>query len=155
VFGGPALAAGLGPWLITRWRVRPAFLDFEPLRWIAVGLLAAGIAVAMDGWVRFAIQGRGTPAPTAPPTRLVVTGLYRFVRNPMYVGVLALVVGQALLFGSWPLLGYAAGLWLAFHLFVVLYEEPALRRRFGPTYVAYRGSVPRWIPLPPGHGVPS
>jgi protein-S-isoprenylcysteine O-methyltransferase Ste14 len=146
VFGGPAMVAGLGPWLITGWRVRHAFLDWTPFRWLGIAFLGAGLAVAGDAWVRFAIQGRGTPAPTAPPTGLVVTGLFRHVRDPMYVGILALIVGQAMWFGSWPLLAYAAGVWAAFHLFVVLYEEPTLGKRFGASYQEYRARVPRWIP---------
>ena len=155
VFGGPALAAGLGPWLITRWHVRDPFLGWVLFRWVGVVFLAVGIAVAGSAWVRFVVQGRGTPSPTAPPVELVVTGLFRFVRNPMYLGILALVIGEGLLFGSWPVLVYAGGLWLVFHLFVILYEEPTLRRQFGPSYVAYCESVRRWIPRPRGHGVAS
>jgi protein-S-isoprenylcysteine O-methyltransferase Ste14 len=146
VFGGPALAAGLGPWLITRWRVRDPFLGWGAFRWIGVAFLVVGIAVAGSSWVRFVVQGRGTPSPTAPPVELVVTGLFRYVRNPMYLGILALVIGEGLVFGSWQTLAYAGALWLVFHLFVVLYEEPTLRRQFGHAYVAYCESVRRWIP---------
>ncbi|MFI5184364.1 MAG: methyltransferase family protein, partial [Vicinamibacteria bacterium] len=85
-------------------------------------------------------------APVAPTKLLVVSGLYRYVRNPMYVGVLSVVVGQALALGSILLLEYGAFLWLCFSAFVVLYEEPSLQRRFGAGYEAYRAHVPRWWP---------
>jgi len=152
VFGGPALVAVLGPWLVTRWRIRPAFLGFEPFRWLGVAFLALGFTIAMDSWIRFVVQGRGTPAPPSAPKELVVSGLYRYVRNPMYVGMLAMVVGQGLLFGSWPLFVYAGGVWAVFHLFVLMYEEPTLRRQFGQSHVAYCQSVRRWIPRRRGTG---
>ena len=95
--------------------------------------------------MRFALQGLGTPAPIAPPQHLVVTGLYRYVRNPMYVAVAAVIFGQAILFGDWRLLAYGA-LCLFFHLFVVGYEEPTLKTSFGAEYEAFRINVPRWIP---------
>jgi len=92
------------------------------------------------------MQGLGTPAPVLPPRHLVVTGLYRYVRNPMYVGVAAVIFGQALLFGSVRLLIYGALVWLAFFLFVLLYEEPKLRDTFGDEYLRFCQNVPRWIP---------
>ena len=88
--------------------------------------------------------GRGTLAPFDPPTRLVVRGLYRFTRNPMYNGVLALLLGQAWFFQSSALLQYALAIFIMFHLMVVVYEEPTLEMRFGESYRAYRGAVPRW-----------
>ena len=100
----------------------------------------------VDSFARFALQGLGTPAPIAPTQRLVVTGLYRYVRNPIYIAVVAVIFGQALLFGDWRLLWYGALLWLAFHLFVVMYEEPTLKESFGAEYEAFRINVPRWIP---------
>ena len=103
----------------------------------------------LDSWVRFVTRGRGTPAPIAAPKRLVVTGFYRWVRNPMYVAIILVVVGEALVFRSAALLLYAAVLWITFHLFVLLYEEPHLRGRFGPPYEEYVRSVPRWVPRPP------
>jgi protein-S-isoprenylcysteine O-methyltransferase Ste14 len=126
--------------------MKPAALGLAPVRWIGGALIAAGLAVLLDSFARFALRGLGTPAPVAPPTRLVVTGLYRHVRNPMYVAILAMVGGQALLLGDPRLLAWGAILWAAFHLFVVGYEEPALRRTFGAEYEAFRASVPRWIP---------
>jgi protein-S-isoprenylcysteine O-methyltransferase Ste14 len=95
----------------------------------------------------FATAGRGTPAPIDPPTALVVRGLYRYVRNPMYLGVLSIIAGWVLLFGSLPVLEYGIGVALLFHLFVVLVEEPLLRRRFGASYDAYCRAVRRWIPV--------
>lgn len=145
-FIAPGSVAGLVPYLITRWRLGDAFFDVEASRWIGALLLGVGVAVLAEAFTRFVRQGRGTPAPVAPPERLVVSGPYRYVRNPMYLAVLAGVSGQALLFGSRELLVYAAVVALGFHTFVVLYEEPTLRRRFGATYDAYRAHVPRWLP---------
>lgn len=119
-----------------------------PLRVLGGVALAAGIAVY--GWCVFDFaRARGTPAPIDPPRELVARGLYRCTRNPMYVGVLSAVLGESLLFRSLHLLAYAAGLFTMFHLFVRLYEEPSLTRRFGDAYVRYRETVPRWLPLPP------
>ena len=95
----------------------------------------------------FTFVGRGTPAPIDPPKELVVRGLYRFVRNPMYVGVSLLLFGEALLFESAVLFLYAAMMFLAFHLFVFYYEESALQRKFGQSYQRYCRSVPRWFPI--------
>jgi protein-S-isoprenylcysteine O-methyltransferase Ste14 len=105
--------------------------------------------------VRFAIQGLGTPAPVFPTRHLVVTGLYRYVRNPMYVAVVSAILGESLLFGNVTLLEYGGLAWLLFHLFVLLYEEPKLGASFGPDYAAFVAAVPRWIPrLSPGRGHP-
>ena len=141
--GGPTLVAGLVPWLFTRWHA-----DDQPLALKVLGaaILAAGAALVLETTARFALQGRGTPAPWAPPERFVARGTYRLTRNPMYVGVLALIVGQALLLGREILFAWAAAAWLLFHLFVVLEEEPGLRRRFGAAYEAYCGRVGRWLP---------
>ena len=100
----------------------------------------------LESFARFALHGEGTPAPVAPTRRLVVTGLYRFVRNPMYLAVLALILGQALLLGSWELATYGAVVALGFQLFVLGYEEPTLRRTYGAEYEAFTRAVPRWIP---------
>jgi protein-S-isoprenylcysteine O-methyltransferase Ste14 len=94
----------------------------------------------------FATKGRGTLAPVDPPRTLVVQGLYRYVRNPMYVGVMAMLLGESLFFESTALLRYAMGCFLAFHLFVMLYEEPTLRNKFGESYIRYCSSVNRWLP---------
>jgi protein-S-isoprenylcysteine O-methyltransferase Ste14 len=142
----PCLAAGVIPWWITRWELQPAFFDVDVARAIGVTLILAGVPGVLDSFARFALQGLGTPAPVAPPQHLVVTGLYRYVRNPMYVSVVAVICGQALQFGDWRLIVYGAVFWLACHVFVVVYEEPTLQRTFGPEYQAFRTNVPRWIP---------
>jgi protein-S-isoprenylcysteine O-methyltransferase Ste14 len=134
------------PWTVTRWRFAPPLLGVFSFRIIGALLIAAGLPVLLDSFARFAIQGLGTPAPIAPPQRLVVTGLYRWVRNPMYVAVALLIFGQGLLFGSVRLLQYGLLVWLAFFAFVVLYEEPALSRKFGKEYEEFCRQVPRWIP---------
>jgi len=127
----PGTVAVYAPWAISHWHLTPPLLGWFPLRVIGVFMIAAGTPVLLDSFVRFAIQGLGTPAPIAPPQRLVVTGLYRWVRNPMYVSVLLLVIGQGLLFGSVRLLEYGIIVWLGFFAFVLLYEEPQLHRKFG------------------------
>jgi protein-S-isoprenylcysteine O-methyltransferase Ste14 len=113
---------------------------------IAASLFLVGAAVYFWCLWNFAVSGRGTPAPIDPPTRLVVRGLYRRVRNPIYVGVLTVVAGWAAYYRSIRLIEYGVTLAVLFHLFVVLVEEPLLRRRFGAAYDEYRRTVPRWIP---------
>jgi len=142
----PGTVAGLVPWWITRWRMQPPLLGFSGFRVVGVLMIAAGVAVVLDSFVRFALQGLGTPAPVLPTRHLVVSGLYQYVRNPMYVGVFWIVLGQGLLLGDGRLLAYGVLLWLSFHVFIVGYEEPTLRRSFGPEYEAFRRNVPRWIP---------
>ena len=142
----PGTLAIYVPWAVTHWRFSPALLGFFSLRIIGALMIAAGLPVLLDSFVRFAIQGLGTPAPIAPPQQLVVTGLYRRVRNPMYLAVSLLIFGQGLLFGSVRLLRYGLLVWLAFFTFVVLYEEPALSRKFGKEYEDFCLHVPRWIP---------
>jgi protein-S-isoprenylcysteine O-methyltransferase Ste14 len=100
----------------------------------------------LDSFARFALQGLGTPAPVFPTRHLVVTGLYRHVRNPMYLAVAAAILGQSLWFGNVRVLVYGFAVWLAFHLFVTAYEEPTLRRTYGHEYEEFCANVPRWIP---------
>jgi protein-S-isoprenylcysteine O-methyltransferase Ste14 len=100
----------------------------------------------IECFLRFALTAQGTPSPLAPTKRLVVTGLYRHVRNPMYVAVTGLILGQALLFGSFGLLAYGFVVAVGFHLFVVNVEEPRLERDFGEEYGRYRAAVSRWMP---------
>ena len=107
--------------------------------------LVGGIILLWSFW-NFLVQGRGTPAPIDPPKELVAVGFYRYVRNPMYVGVLAIVIGYFLWFGYWNLLVYAVIVFLAFNAFVTYYEEPTLKRKFGKSYEDYLQRVPRWIP---------
>jgi protein-S-isoprenylcysteine O-methyltransferase Ste14 len=111
-----------------------------------IALILLGLIPLVASFVRFVFEGLGTPAPIAPPQRLVVGGFYRYVRNPMYVGVVSVILGQALLLGDVRLLWYGAILWLGFHLFVLVYEEPTLRQMFGESYIIFCANVPRWIP---------
>jgi protein-S-isoprenylcysteine O-methyltransferase Ste14 len=142
----PSVIAGLIPWWITHWEFLPPFFDLQATRAVGILLIVAGLPGLVDSFARFALQGLGTPAPIAPPQKLVVTGLYRYVRNPMYVAVVAVILGQGILFGDWRLLAYGAFMWLAFHLFVLAYEEPVLAESFGTQYEDFRANVPRWIP---------
>jgi protein-S-isoprenylcysteine O-methyltransferase Ste14 len=146
LFIAPGTFVGFVPWWISRWRFQPPFMGFAPFRVFGAVLLAAGVAVILDSFARFALEGMGTPAPVLPPKRLVVTGFYRFVRNPMYVAVVSAILGQGLLLGDIRILVYAAVAWLAVHLFVIIYEEPTLRKTFGVAYEDYRARVPRWLP---------
>ncbi len=146
LFVGPGPVIGLVPWLLSRWRVSDPILGLPYERAMGLVIFLAGLPILLEALVRFVHDGRGTPAPVMPPERLVVTGLYRYVRNPMYVGVVAMIAGQGLFFGSRAILIYAACAALAFHLFVVLYEEPALASRFGASYAEYCRHVRRWLP---------
>ena len=141
----PGVVAGLVPYVLTGWRLQPPWLGLVGMRSAGILLLAAGLLALIECFVRFVRHG-GTPAPVAPTERLVVSGLYRYVRNPMYVAVVSIILGQALLFGSRYLLGYAGIVWLLFHSFVVIYEEPTLRRRYGADYGRYASQVNRWWP---------
>ena len=142
----PGSVAVLIPWWISGWSFGPPFFGFLPVRGLGLLLLAAGVFVLLDSFIRFALEGLGTPAPIAPPGRLVVSGLYRHVRNPMYAAVLALIFGQALFLGSLDLLLYGAVVWGCVHAFVVGYEEPTLRGKFGAEYDEFQKHVPRWLP---------
>ena len=142
----PGTVAGYVPWRISGWRMQAPLLHFSPIRWLGVLLIVAGVPVLLDSFARFAIKGLGTPAPVFPTRHLVVSGLYRYVRNPMYVAVAAVILGQGLLFGNIRVLEYGILVWVAFHLFVLLYEEPTLRRNFGAEYEEFSTHVSRWIP---------
>ena len=142
----PGTVALYIPWILCRWRLSPALLGFLPFRVVGILMIAVGLPILLDSFARFAFQGLGTPAPIAPPRHLVISGLYRHVRNPMYVAVLLMIFGQGLLFGSVYLLEYGVIVWLAFFAFVILYEEPTLRRKFGAEYEEYHSQVRRWFP---------
>jgi protein-S-isoprenylcysteine O-methyltransferase Ste14 len=142
----PGFVAGMVPWWISHWRLDAALLGLPALRLTGVALLALGAAGLLDSFGRFAIQGIGTPAPVFPTRHLVVTGLYRYVRNPMYVAVVSAILGQGLILGNVGLLEYGALVWLLFHLFVLMYEEPTLKLSYGSEYTAFCAEVPRWIP---------
>jgi protein-S-isoprenylcysteine O-methyltransferase Ste14 len=139
----PGTVVGLIPWLITRWELP----DSTPVWRVVLGvvLIVAGLMPAVHAFVQFAKAG-GTPMPLAPPERLVVNGFNRYVRNPMYVGLLIAILGQALLFGSRGLVLYAAVMWIITASFVHWYEEPTLSRQYGTEYETYRHNVPAWLP---------
>lgn len=139
----PGVVAGVVPWWITRWEGAPAWLGWRVLGAVVT---ACAAAVLLHAFARFVREGIGTPAPVAPTQKLVVGGLYRWVRNPMYIAVASCVLGQAGIFGSWALVAYGFGLMALFFSFVRLYEEPTLARQFGPDYEAYRRAVPGWFP---------
>src|SRR5215469_2404399 len=144
----PGFVVGVVPWWITGWRFPRPWPAMAGFRVLGAALMAAGIALLLDSFARFAWRGLGTPAPVAPTRHLVVTGLYRFVRNPMYLAVVAAILGQALLFANTRLVLYGLMVWAACHLFVILYEEPKLRGTFGSEYQRFCQHVPRWIPRP-------
>ncbi|HEX9075170.1 MAG TPA: methyltransferase [Anaerolineae bacterium] len=134
-------------WILTRAGATPV-----PVVWPAVAFIAVGAALYFYCLWFFAMVGRGTPGPWDAPRRLVAVGPYRWVRNPIYIAALFVIVGEAWLFLSLPLLEYAGAAAIIVHLFVIGYEEPTLRRRFGETYGEYLRTVPRWIPRPPRRG---
>lgn len=138
----PGVVAGLVPWLISGWR-GSAPLAVEAVGWVAV---VAGVGVLLSAFARFALDGLGTPAPLAPTERLVVSGAYRHVRNPMYLAVIAIIGGQAAILASSVLVVYAAVVLATFVAFVRRYEQPALSERYGVEYEAYREAVPGWLP---------
>ena len=145
----PGFVAGLGPWLVTR------YVRFDWGAWtvpvviVAAGLILAGALVLLYGVWRFAAEGRGTPSPTAPTEALVVAGPYRYVRNPMYLAVGAIILGQVFLFLMPGIVIYAAAFVVAVVSFVTWYEEPTLLRTFGADYEAYKAAVPGWWPRRP------
>jgi protein-S-isoprenylcysteine O-methyltransferase Ste14 len=140
---------GLGGVVIPWWILTHAESTPAPVAWPAVALIALGAALYFSCLWLFAIVGRGTPGPWDAPQRLVVVGPYRWVRNPIYIAALLVVVGEAWLFLSLPLLEYAGAMAVALHLFVIGYEEPTLSRAFVGTYADYRRTVPRWFPRRP------
>ncbi|HEV3042047.1 MAG TPA: isoprenylcysteine carboxylmethyltransferase family protein [Candidatus Angelobacter sp.] len=142
----PGTVMILVPWWISRWHIEPPLLGLSLFRVIGVIMMVAGLPVLLDSFARFALQGLGTPAPVAPPAHLVVTGLYRYVRNPMYVSGVLIIAGQGLFFGNLGVLTYVLVVWLIFHLFVLFYEEPVLRGKFGAEYDEFRANVRRWVP---------
>jgi protein-S-isoprenylcysteine O-methyltransferase Ste14 len=144
----PGTVAGLVPWWLTEWEVRQPqpLWAAPPLRVLGVALIVAGTGVLVHAFVRFVVEGIGTPAPIAPTQELVVGGLYQYVRNPMYLAVIAVIVGQALLLARPVLLAYAAVVGTAMAVFAHYVEEPALAEQFGAQYEEYRRTVPAWWP---------
>jgi protein-S-isoprenylcysteine O-methyltransferase Ste14 len=139
----PGMVSGFIPLALLRTgtRLQTGFLSY-----LAFPLWVIGVLILVWCFWDFLAKGQGTPAPIDPPRELIITGLYQYVRNPMYVGVLLVIIGHFLWFGFWNLLIYAALVFLAFNSFVIFYEEPNLRQRFGPAYEEYLKRVPRWIP---------
>jgi protein-S-isoprenylcysteine O-methyltransferase Ste14 len=144
----PGVVAGLVPWWLTGWQVRHPLPSWTEASLQAVGAarLGAGALVLVQAFVRFVAEGTGTPAPIAPTKQLVIGGPYRHVRNPMYLAVIAVIVGQALVLGQPALLLYATAVGIAMVAFAHGYEEPTLHRQFGAQYEAYRQAVPAWWP---------
>jgi protein-S-isoprenylcysteine O-methyltransferase Ste14 len=154
VLGGPAFALVYIPLWITRFRLPPGEPVWQIL--LAAGLMFTGISPALESVRRFIVVGRGTLLPVVPTEHLVISGFYRYVRNPMYVGVIITLSGEVLLFRSHSLLEFACLLWLGFHLFVCLYEERTLTRRYGEEYRVFLRNVPRWLPrVTPWYGDPA
>jgi protein-S-isoprenylcysteine O-methyltransferase Ste14 len=144
VFGGPGLVLVYIPYWLTRFRVPVGESLWQIV--LAAALIAAGTAPLFESMKRFVFVGRGTLVPAVPTERLVVSGFYRRMRNPMYTGLLVVLVGEAILFESRDLVLYIAAIWLGTHLFVCFYEEPTLTRRYGVEYLRFKKHVPRWIP---------
>jgi protein-S-isoprenylcysteine O-methyltransferase Ste14 len=143
----PGVVAGLIPGLITGWRIPWADGWGAPPAIVAAVAIGSGILVLLDAFVRFA-RADGTPAPPAPTAHLVVVGPYRYVRNPMYLAVLTIILGQALLFWSLGTLIYAGIVLVMVASFVRAYEEPTLEEEYGEEYREFRRNVPAWIPRP-------
>jgi protein-S-isoprenylcysteine O-methyltransferase Ste14 len=139
----PGLMGGLIPYWLTDWESKD---PPEVLRVVGAVALLAGLAALAHTVIRFVVEGLGTPAPFAPTRNLVVGGLYRFVRNPMYVAVMAIILGQAAVLGRPVLLVYAAIFWAVVASFVRFYEEPTLAERYGAQYAGYRRAVRAWWP---------
>ena len=139
----PGVVAGLLPWALAGWKTGSSW---PPLQAAGLLLVIGGVIVLLHAFARFVVEGVGTPAPVAPTERLVVGGLYRHLRNPMYVAVAATIIGQALILGRPGLLAYAAIVVAAVVTFVRVYEEPTLAERYGEQYDDYRRAVPGWWP---------
>lgn len=146
LFIAPGTFAGWVPWWISHWQVGPAFPGIGLVRIAGAVLILLGSLGLLDSFARFALQGLGTPAPVFPTRHLVITGLYRYVRNPMYVSMTSTILGQGLFFANEHLVAYGLLFWVLTHLFVLLYEEPKLRASFGSEYSEYCRGVRRWVP---------
>ncbi len=142
----PGVVAGVVPWWLTGWHLRGPLAHWAAVRAAGLITLILGTLVLVQAFARFVAEGRGTPAPAAPTEQLVTGGLYRYVRNPMYLAVVAAITGQALTLGQPVLLAYAGAVWVTTAAFARWYEEPALARQFGAQYETYRRAVPAWRP---------
>ncbi len=134
------------PWVLRQLGVEVAAFDAGPMRWLGGVVLAIGATMYFSCAWDFNATGKGTPAFWDPPRRLIINPWFRSVRNPMYVGVALMNVGQGIFFGSTVIILYSFLVTLGFHVFVVVYEEPHLRKVFGSDYDAYCATVPRWFP---------
>ncbi|MCY4129235.1 MAG: isoprenylcysteine carboxylmethyltransferase family protein [Gammaproteobacteria bacterium] len=145
-FVAPFVVAGVLPFLLFGWSIKQPFFGLFDTTIVGIAAILIGLGCLLECFSRFALEGRGTPAPVAQTEILVASGLYRFVRNPMYVAVLTIVLGEGLLFSNGLLFAYGVSLWMVFHLFIRFYEEPQLEKRFGNSYDTYRKHVRRWWP---------
>jgi protein-S-isoprenylcysteine O-methyltransferase Ste14 len=143
LIAAPGMMAGYIPLALLRGGSQ---VEIGIFAYLAFPLWLIGSIILLWCFWDFTFKGRGTPAPIDPPKELVATGFYRYVRNPMYVGVLAIIIGHFLWFGYWNLLIYAIVVFIGFNTFVAYYEEPTLKRKFGASYEDYLKRVPRWIP---------
>lgn len=142
----PGLVAGYVPYLILgRLKRNSAFSEFGITQGIGLALFVLGFIIMIHCITFFAIKGRGTLSPADPTKKLVVSGLYKFSRNPMYVGVMSMLIGEAIFFNSFDLWIYSALIFVAFNLFISFVEEPRLKRDFGEEYLSYRQKVRKWF----------
>ena len=142
----PGMVAGYIPLALLR---NGSHIETGFIAWLSIPLWSIGGVVLLWSFWNFLKQGHGTPAPVEPPKELVAVGFYRYVRNPMYVGILWMLVGHFLWFGFWNLLIYGVVVFLAFYSFVTFYEEPTLKKKFGKAYEEYLQRVPGWVPRLP------
>lgn len=143
------------PAVLTGWQVAGPVQRLWPLRLAGLAMTVTAAIVLIGAFGRVVAEGNGTPAPVAPTETLVVGGLSRWVRNPMYLAVVAAIAGRALLLGRLALAAYGLAIWVIVAAFVRWYEEPTLARRYGPAYLAYRAPVPPWHPRKPRHTNPA
>jgi len=142
----PGTVAFYIPYRILKTQLDSFVIQWGFLQYFSIPIFLTGVAIYFWCLWDFAVVGSGTPAPVDPPKHLVVRGLYRYVRNPMYVGVLSIILGWGTLYASNALLYYFVAIWALFHFVVLIYEEPVLRRKFGASYEDYCKDVRRWIP---------
>jgi protein-S-isoprenylcysteine O-methyltransferase Ste14 len=150
----PGTVTVWAPWYFFRSAYATNVGEIPAFLFAGMLLIAVGAAGSLWCGLDFAFAGHGTPAPIDPPKLLVVRGLYRYARNPMYISVLLVLLGESAMFRYWTLCRYALVFWAGFHLFVLLYEEPTLREKFGASYEDYCKRVNRWLPRPPRSSAP-
>lgn len=142
---GPGSVIVFIPCLIMSFFGPPDFYKIGHSQYIGIIPILMGLIISLWCFYDFISVGKGTPVPTDPPEKLVIIGMYRFVRNPMYIGILFLLFGEAVFFKSFALLGYTACIYCLFHIFIIGFEEPMLKSRFGKEYEKYCNTVPRWL----------